>query len=464
MGFEVTDKKIIIIGCGASGGTAAQFARKTDRKASITIVEQGKYSQYSKCGLPYTVSGEIPNVYDLIEYDSEWFKKEKIELLLNSTVSDINTKSQSVTIQNDTETIEKKYDTLIFCTGAFPFVPPIKNINTNDGLADNVFSVRTIDDVKNISSKIKKDMKATIIGAGLIGLEMADCLYKKGLKITIIEALPQILANNMDEDTLQPILSILTEKTTLYTNHIAVQAKQKNDKVTSIIIQNQKDSKQQEIDTDIVIIATGTKPNVSLAEKIGCTIGKTGGIVVNQQAQTSLKDVYAAGDCTQYNNSINDKPTLIGLGSIAVRQAIAAGINAAGKSYELPKGVLLTRTSEFFGIEIAAVGLDSNASKDIPMIYAKLKGSSKPPYFPGGEPIVIKIGIHEKTGVILAAQAVGSNAAQRINTFACAIQNKVNVEDFRKLETAYAPPIAPTLDVITLVCDIASRKFKGKNR
>jgi NADH oxidase (H2O2-forming) len=212
------------------------------------------------------------------------------------------------------------------------------------------------------------------------------------------------------------------------------------------------------------MIAAGTKPETTLAKTIGCTIGKTGGIQVNETSETSVKNVYAVGDCTEYIDYITNQPLVIGLGSIGVRQGIAAGINAAGGSYALPPGVLLTRTSEFFEMEIAAVGPVKQSCLQLPVVSGKYKGSSRPDYFPGGEPIVIKVSVHEETGCIVSAQAVGSNAAQRINTLACAILGKLSVEEFRKLETAYAPPIAPTLDTVTLACEVVALKLARKRR
>jgi NADH oxidase (H2O2-forming) len=211
-----------------------------------------------------------------------------------------------------------------------------------------------------------------------------------------------------------------------------------------------------------LIIATGSKPNISLAKDAGCKIGETGGIIVNEKSETRLKNIYAVGDCTEYLDFVTKKPVPIGLGSIAVRQGIAAGINAAGGDYKLPNGVLQTRTSEFFGFEIAAVGPINDLMKDMSVVSGKFNGSSLPDYFPGGKPISLKVTVDEKTGRILSAQAVGDNAAQRINTFACAILSGIDVETFRKLETAYAPPIAPTLDTVTLVCDIVSKKLSRK--
>ena len=174
--------------------------------------------------------------------------------------------------------------------------------------------------------------------------------------------------------------------------------------------------------------------------------------------------MYAVGDCTQYVEFVTGKSVPIGLGSIAVRQGIAAGINASGGDYELPEGVLQTATSEFFNIEIASVGPSYQSRQDLNTVFAKHNGLSKPEYFPGGKPITMKAIVEQKTGNVIAAQAVGENAAQRINTYATAILSKMHIDTFKKLETAYAPPIAPTLDVVTLVADVVSYKWLRKNK
>jgi len=153
------DKDIVIIGCGAAGGTAAQFARKTDRKSSITIFEKDKYPQYSKCGLPYAISGDIPKFNDLIEFSSEWFKNAHINLLLNTIVEKIDINKKIITAKKDNVTIDKSYDSLIIATGAKPFFPPIKNIYEDNKLVDGVFVLRTISDAEKISSYISKKEK-----------------------------------------------------------------------------------------------------------------------------------------------------------------------------------------------------------------------------------------------------------------------------------------------------------------
>jgi len=456
--------KIVIIGCGAGGGTAAQFARKTDRQAEITIFEKEKYSQYSKCGLPYTISGKIPKFSDLIEFSEDWFKKNHIDIFLETIVDKIDLKSKIIIARRGMKNHEKKFDRLIIATGATPSIPPIQNLKKNGDLIKGVHALRTIDDGERISLSIKKGKRATIIGAGLIGLEMADSLHQRGMEVTVVEALPSILANTIDNDMCESILKELNKKINLFTNHTATRVEEHDGKIKKVFIKDNETGKEKQVDADLLIIAAGIKPNVQLAKSIGCTIGKTGGIVVNEKSETSVKNVYAVGDCTEYMDFVTKKYVRMGLGSIAVRQGIAAGINAAGGNYKLPMGFLLTRTSEFFGIEVAAVGPVEDSCQNIPIVHGKFKGSSLPDYFPGGKSVDMKVGVHEKTGKIIYAQAVGNNAAQRINVFACAILNEVNVEDFKKLETAYAPPIAPTLDALTLVCDVVSLKLARKKR
>jgi NADH oxidase (H2O2-forming) len=455
-------RKIIIIGCGAGGGTAAQFARKTDRKAVISIIEQGKYPQYSKCGLPYALSGEIPTFEHLIEFSEEWFLKEHIELLLNTNVQTIDIQQKTITAQKENEIINKTYDKLIIATGAQPTIPPIKGSKENNVLLKNVHVVRTITDGKQIADSLKKIKKVVIVGAGLIGLELADTLHKKGFDVTVVEALPRILATNLDEDMSEQVFTRLSEKITLYTNHLATEVKSDQNSVETVIIKNRITNVDLHLPADLLIITAGCKPEVTLAKNIGCKIGKTGGIIVNERCETNIPDIYAIGDCTEYRDFVTNEPVCIGLGSIVVRQGITAGINAANGTYQLPPGVLLTRTSTFFGLEIAAVGPIQDSLQKKNVVYGKFKGSSLPEYFPGGQPITIKIGVDDETGKILSAQAIGCNAAQRINVFAAAILNKSTVDDLRKLETAYAPPIAPTLDAITLVCDVVSFKRERK--
>ncbi len=455
-------KKIVIIGCGAGGATAAQFARKTNRKAEITIFEKGKYPEYSKCGLPYAISGEIPELMDLIEFDEDFFKKSKIDLFLNTTVKKIDKGKKIIIAENKDGEIKKEYDSLIICTGSEPFIPPIKNIKDGNDLVEGISVVRTIDDAKRIKSLVKKKGNATIVGAGFIGLEMADNLYKMGMKITIVEALSDILANVFDPDMAKMVAKKFPDDIDIYTDHLASEIKKEKGKIKSVLIKNKETDEEKEISTDLLIIATGTEANIGLAEKLGCKIGKTGGIIVDNKSQTNIDDVYAVGDCTEYYDFVTKRNICVGLGSIVVRQAIAAGVNSSGGEYKLFHGFLNTCTSDFFDVEVAAVGANENCIEKEKIVSSKYNGKSLPDYYPGGKPITIKVTADITSEKIIGAQAIGNKAAKRINTYAAAILGSLTVNDFKKLETAYAPPVAPTLEADTIVCDILDMKLSRK--
>ncbi len=460
MGANVVQQTdIVIIGCGASGGTAAQFARKTNRKAHITIIEKSRYPQYSKCGLPYVLSGDIPQLENLIEFPESWFQKAKIDLKLNTTVETIQPQKNQIQIKQNSERRTQHYDKLIIATGANPKIPDIPAIYKNNELAEDVHVIRTITDIQHIKKKITPNKKVTIVGAGLIGIEMTDALTKKNIDATLIEALPHILMNTLDTDMSKTLLETIKKQATVMLNHTITDLHYQDNNLHSITLHDLSTKKQTTLPTELLILAIGSKPNTTLAKNAGCNIGATGGIVINNKTETSLSNIYATGDCTEYPDFITQQPVLIGLGSIAVRQGIAAGINAAGGTYQLPKGVLQTRTSHFQNIEIAAVGPSSNHLQKIPALNAKFTGSSKPDYYPGGKPITMKLYVHKQTKKILAAQAIGDKAAQRINTIAAGMLTGMTVEELRRLETAYAPAISPTLEPETLIGDIITRKL-----
>lgn len=420
--------KIIVIGCGAGGGTSAQFARKMDRKAEIKVFEKGKIPQYSKCALPFVLSGEL-TAPSIIEFSEEWFKRAKIDLHLSTEVFAINFEGRAIETANGNE----EYDALIIATGATPSSPVKPEGKT--------YFFRTLEDVHAIKKEAKRAKKAIVVGAGLIGLEVAEALKKGGIEVYVIELMPEILPAMLDADMASMIRKKIEGEIEFFLNE-GVQEIHEDKKIEVVISNNV-------IKGDFVVIATGNIPNVSLAEK--CEVRKA--IVVDEKCMTSIPSVYACGDCTQYIDSFGNE-VVVGLGSITVRQGMVAGINAAGGNAQLPP-MLNARTTKIFGVEIAAVG---PLEKDLPFkpVIGRFKGSTHPEYFKGEEIVVKTLGNQE--GNICAAQAIGPGAAQKINTFALAISAGMTFDTFTKVETAYAPSVAPVIDVSTLACEIAERK------
>lgn len=444
--------KILIIGGGAAGGTAAQFARKTDRKAEITVVDAEPYGQYSRCGLPYALRGIVSDE-GLIEFSPRWFEKNRINALYGWRVVSLSFNDKRALVERGDESKEIEYDNLIIATGSRPWAPPLKGMDS-----DGVFFLRTIDDMRGIRKWSEKRKKALIIGAGLIGLESAESLISMGMDVKLVEFLPYPLPGMVDKDIGDIVYRILEEKGIKgYYSHEALEIR--GNPVESVIIRSREDQRTLEIETDIVIISTGNVPNTEMFSDI--EKGKRGHIRVNQRSETSLKGVYAAGDCTEYLDLITGEYVPMGMGTMAVRQGMAAGINAAGGDFEIHP-YLGTRTTEIFGKEIAAVGATSDVLKNKGMgfVSAKFKGMDLPEYM-NGENITVKV-ISNNKGRILGAQIMGRDASWRIAMFAEAILKGDDVYNLSRIETPYAPPIAPTLDASTIACTMLDMKLRRK--
>jgi NADH oxidase (H2O2-forming) len=460
--------RIVVIGGGASGSTAAQFARKTDRKAEIVLVSNESYPMYSRCGLPYALSGRIPSFEGLVEYTEAWFKQFKIDLRLGTEATAIDPKGKSVTLRKLSDGKEEtvQYDSIIIATGATPWMPPMEGAYVQPGkLRDGLHFLRTIPDGKAIAARVRKGAKAVVVGAGLIGMETAEALIERGVDVTVVEFLPDILLASLDEDMAAAAHELVAK------SGIAMHFRSKAVKITGdvavkgVVIESIETKEQKELPCEIAVVSTGNRANTALAVAAGCALGVTKQIKVDARCATSVPGIFAVGDCTEYVDFITGAPVPIGMGTVATRQGRTAGINAAGGKAEMPRGILGTRVTEAFGMKMAGVGPSEAQLKKsgIEPLVGKFSGSTLPSYFPGGETLIVKVLAHPESGKLLGAQIVGTKRVhQRINAFAAAIMAGMGLEDFARLETAYAPPIAPTLDAITLACDVALMRLRRK--
>jgi len=459
--------KLLIIGGGAAGSTAAQFARKTDRQAEITMLGNESYSEYSKCGLPYAISGIIPSFDDLIEFPRSWFQRFKINLALETEVYDIDPEAKmvkSISLQDGGKE-EHHYDVLIIATGASSWVPETEGAFLDGGrLKQGIFTLRTMADAKQIHGRVEKGKRAMIVGSGLIGMEMAEALSLRGME-TYVRMRTHVLTGMIDEDMAALVQKSAAAHGIHFIPRVTASKIGGEQKVEYVVLKNLDTGEESEYPTDLAVISAGSKAQVEMAKKAKCQLGSTGGIVVDKRCETSVKGIYAAGDCTEYPDFITGKPGLIGLGSIGVKQGRIAGVNAAGGSEEMPRGVLNNRTTELFGLEISAVGPTIREFKKagIEPVVGKCSGSTLPDYFPGKKAIAVKVMADPQDGRIIAAQIVGEeDVHQRINVFAAAVFKGMTLKDFMKLETCYAPPAAPTLDCMTIAVDAALMRWKRR--
>jgi len=446
-------KRIVIIGANASGVEAASAVRKKDRTAEIMLITQEKYAGYSRCGLPFVLGGQIPNFKDLIVYPPAYFQMLKLNLKSETKVTAINTKDKTVSTADKAGAAETlQYDSLVIATGADSFMPPIKGREKQ-----GILSLRTLEDGEKIDQAVKDGAKsAVIMGAGLIGLETGVALMERGLKVTVVEMLPQILPQMLDADMAKMVQEHLQEKGMCILTGKAVEEFLGDEKVTAIMAGGEK------IEADLFISAFGVRANTKLAVDAGIPLGETRAIKTNARMETDVKDVYAIGDCAESPNIITHKPVCAQLGTIAVRQGKVAGINAAG-DYAQFTGILASAVTRLFDIEAGVTGLTEAAAQRarIEVITGTISSKTKADYYPNALPIKVKLVVEKESQRIIGAQIIGGEeVTQRINAISFAIQKQMTVRELSKADTAYAPPLCETWEPMVLAAEMVLMKLR----
>jgi NADH oxidase (H2O2-forming) len=444
-------RKIIIIGAHAAGLDAASAARKTDRTAEITLITKEKKPAYSRCGLPFVLGGHIEKFDDLVVFPDRFYKMMKLNLLTETTVTKVDAKAKTIDkydLNGNLETLS--YDSLIIATGADPFVPPIEGKDKK-----GIFVVRTLDDGVKINTAIETAKSAVIIGAGLIGLEVAVACLERGLKTTVVEFLPYVLPVLLDKAMAGRVQNALEEKGL---NIIVGKGAEKflgDEKVNGVVVAG------ETIPADLVVVATGVRANIDLAKNAGVEIGQKG-IKTNTKMETNLKDVYAVGDCAESINLVTLRPMMSQLGTTAVRQAKVAGINAGG-GYSTFTGALGSWITRLFNTEIGGTGLTEFMAgrSGIQTVSTTLISKTRADYFPGALPVRVKLVADKETGKLIGAQIIGGEeVTQRINALSFAILNQMSIKELAKAETCYAPPVSETWEPMVLAAEMLLRKLK----
>lgn len=425
--------KIVIIGLGTAGFAASLTINKFQRDAEVIVIDKKGYLQHS-CGMPFALEGKVK------PEDLKHSIKNLNVKLIKGEAETIDPKEKIVTVNKE----RISYDKLILATGSSPCVPDMGGVKNNN----KIITLHNLNDTEEIIKKSKTVKNIIIIGAGAIGLETANALRNKKKNITLIEALPQCFPKSLDKDMSQIVEEYLKKKGI----KLLLNEKIKKIDKTQIIIENKK------ISYDMIIMATGVKPNTKLAESIGVKTS-TFGILVNEKLETNINDVYAAGDCIQTNNLINNKPWPSLLANSAYKQGTIAGMNAIGKNLTY-KGTLTTFVSVLDELEIAATGFNSHfAKQNYNIIEAKAPMKSKPEWFDKDKELTLKITINKDNKKILGAQAIGFNASSKINILSAAIQAGFTIEDLSNVELAYCPAVSQAYDLIHLVAELALRKL-----
>ncbi len=444
-------KRIVIIGANSAGMSAAIAARKLDTKAQIILISDEKYLPYSRCGLPYVISEEIPNFEDLILFPPSYYEMMKFDLRTEVTVESVNPIEKTLHLETETgkkETIE--YDKLLLATGASQIIPSIK-----DADKPGVFKLHGINDGEEIKKVMQKAKTAIVIGAGYIGLEIAHALNRKKIRTTLIEQNSQILSKMLDTDMADIILKRLEKRNVNVITGKTVEKILGENQATGVT------ASKKEYKADLIILATGVKPRVELAMKAGIKLGSTGGIKVNPRMETAIRDIYAAGDCVESSNMITGQPTLSQLGTTAERQGKVAGINLAG-SYSTFIGILDSTVSTLFDLEVGSTGFTESYAQQIGFktISGIIRSKTRAEYYPGGKRITVKIVAEPDMDRIIGGQIIGGEeVTQRLNLISIAIQNRICVSTLSKADTCYAPSVCSPWEPVVLAAELATKKI-----
>lgn len=446
-------EKILIVGGVAGGMSAATRLRRLNENAEIIVFERGPYVSFANCGLPYYVGGEIAEREKLIVQSAKALKNRfNLEVRENSEVIAIDSEGKKVTVVSNGESYVESYDKLILSPGAKPLIPQIKGLNQ----ATNVFSLRNIPDVDKIMTylKAKAPKSATTIGAGFIGLEMAENLAKRGLSVTIVEKAPHVLptidremAAFVNEELIKNNLSVMT-------NRGAVEFK--NDE---ILLDN-----GESLQSDLTILSVGIQPETSLAKSAGIKLGLRNAILVDEHYETSVKDIYAVGDAIVVKNQLG-QDALISLASPANRQ----GRQVADIISGLPvknRGSLGTAIVRVFDLQVASTGLSEFQLRGLKINHkiVHVTANNHAGYYPDATSIVLKLIFEPESGQIFGAQAIGKEGVdKRIDILSTAIKAKLTVFDLPELELTYAPPFGSAKDPVNMAGYAAINLLLGQS-
>lgn len=452
--------KIVIIGGVAAGAKAAAKSRRELPDAEINLYTDDTHISYSACGLPYYIEGNFEDYRLLLVRSPEEFEEKNIHIHLKHRVAKIIPESKQILVQNlDTQkAFLTEYDKLIIATGARPIVPKIKNVNL-----PNVFTLRRIEDGIAIKEKALKSKHATIVGAGYIGMELLEAFVRQNLHVTVCEYSPQIM-NFFDEDMSklieEQLKSISKGRFDLYTSELVTEFSGDTTGVNGV-----RTGSGREFQTDMVVLCAGVTPNVEIAQEAGIELGITGAISVNERMETSIKDIYACGDCVESNLVVSNSKIWVPLGSTANKQGRTAAINACG-GVDKFSGVLGSAVTRCLNLTMSMTGLTERKAallgyKPISVTVTK---NDKVGYMPDVNNITLKLVADYESGQILGAQAVGAgDADKRINALTAALLAKMTVTEFYKNDLTYAPPYSPTIDPLLNAAQILAGKIKPKD-
>lgn len=442
--------KVIIIGGIAAGMSAAAKLRRISKEAEITVYEKKSYVSFGACGLPYYIGNFFEEHERMLVRKPEQVIESGVQLHTEHEVLRVDIKEKKIVVKNlvTKEEFEDSYDKLMIATGASAVLPPVKGLEY-----DNVHVLRSLEDGFAVKEQLtsKEVQRVGIIGAGFIGLEVAEAVKHLGKEAIVFQLEDRVLKETFDQEITDVIEAELQESGVelhLNTKVMELRGEQRAHAVVT---------DQGEVFVDLVIVATGVRPNTAFLQSTGIQMLKNGAIIIDEEGRTSIEDIYAAGDCATVPHMLKDTPAYIPLATTANKLGRIVGENLAGNHLKF-EGTLGSGCVKVLGVEAGRTGLSEKEAKDLGLDYktAFITDKNHTDYFPGQEKLSVKLIYDAKTKVILGGQTIGvSDAVLRTNVIATAITAKMTTTQLGMLDLCYAPPFSRTWDVLNVAGNVA---------
>jgi NADPH-dependent 2,4-dienoyl-CoA reductase/sulfur reductase-like enzyme len=445
-------RRLVVIGGDAAGGSAASQARKRCPDLDVVMFERGRATSYSACGIPYWISGAVTDEASLIARTPEQHRAAGIDVRMRTEVTGIDLDARRVTWRDldGGATGTEPFDDLVYATGSVPMRPPVPGID-----ADGVYGVQVLDDGAALRTELNRGevRRVVVVGGGYIGLEIAEACRVRDLAVTVVD-LSATPIGTFDPDVgtfIADAVRGLGIDLVLSDGVVALDVGP-DGRVCAV-----RTASGRELPADLVVLGLGVRPNVRLAQEAGIPLGTSGGIAVDARMRTGVEGVWAAGDCAESRHLLSGQRIVVALGTHANTQGRVAGINIGGGYATFP-GVIGTAITKVCDLEVARTGLSSQEAEaaGFSFVTASVDSTTKAGYFPGAQPIRLKMIAERRSGRLLGAQVVGrQEAAKRIDALAVCIWNGMTVDRILSLDLSYAPPFSPVWDPVLIAARTA---------
>lgn len=427
-------KRLVVVGGGAAGMSAASAARRTDPALDISVLESGPFPSYGVCGIPYYLSGVVADAHALVSYPAEEFRdRRRIDLRLDTSVASIDLVGREV-VTGAGERLG--YEGLVLALGARPIVPRIPGVDHQ-----RVVMIRRLEDAIALRASLEDVRRAVVVGAGYVGLEMAESLCESGIEVTVVDRLPRVMAT-LDVEVAEIVEGEVRRHVELILSSSLTAIQAHGNELTVVLA-------DRSIETDLVVLALGVRPQTDLVSG-QAEMTANGALLVDPSMRTSVPGVFAAGDCVALEHRVLKAPAYVPLGPAANKTGRVAGTVAAGGSASFG-GIVGTAVAKVFDLTVAHTGLTlvDACAAGFSAMATDVTAKSRAKYYPGAEPLRVRL-VHTTTGQVLGAQLVGRDgAAQRVDVIAAALHGEMFVDDVASMDLAYAPPYSPVYDPIT---------------